>query len=80
MRKGFGEFGGAAARGTGGPVEELREMLRFYEALFEDLGCELNAIAEVLMAMDLRMDLLEEEVDAMRHSAGMQRLGSVPPV
>ncbi len=79
VRKGFGEFGGAAGYRAEGPVEELREMLRFYEVLFEELGCELNVMADVLMAMDLRMDLLEEEVDGMRKGAA-PRLGNAPPV
>ncbi len=54
------------------------ETLRFHEVLFEELGCEMNLMADIIMAMDLRIDRLEEEVGRFCRDARFRRLGKPP--
>ncbi len=55
--------------------DDLVETLRFHEVLFEELGCEVNLMADIIMAMDLKIDRLEEEVDRFCRDARFRRLG-----
>lgn len=57
---------------------DIGEMLRFHEVLFEELGCEMNLMADIIMAMDLKLDRLEDEVDRFCRDTRFRRLGKPP--
>lgn len=59
-------------------ADDLGETLRFHEVLFEELGCEMNLMADIIMAMDAKIDRLEGEIDLFRGTGRFRRLGKPP--
>ncbi len=58
--------------------DELVDTLHFHELLFEEMSREMSLMADIIMAMDAKMDLLEAEVVRARRSMRFPRLGSGP--
>lgn len=56
----------------------LGETLRFHEALFEEIGCQMNLMTDIIMAMDLKIERLEEEMDRFYRGTPPARLGKPP--
>lgn len=66
--------GGSEAR-----ADDLGDILRFHEMLFEEMGFEMSFMADIMMAMDTKIDRLEEEIGFLRRGhTRFRRLGKPP--